>query len=159
MFGTLKVMANVINMTSCRRTKHSFCRQLFMIFYMIYYFVVFTLSFLSVGAMYTSITLFITQTFGKFLEVSGQGKFVPLITDVFNYGYLFLLSLSIVMSLTTSVDRAIGIFKFLLALFGFLIVVSMVGIIYFLIQTGFYAEVKVYDLENKVWINTGDYQL
>ena len=49
------------------------------------------------------------------------------------------------MALTTTVDRAISVYKFLMALFGVLLVSSMAGIIYFMIQTGFYPEVLVYD--------------
>ena len=68
MFGTMKVIQNVVPMVSCRRTKHSLLRQIFMFFYMIYYIIIFIFSYLTVGAMYTSITLFLSQTFGKLLE-------------------------------------------------------------------------------------------
>jgi hypothetical protein len=98
-------------MISCKRTRHSIPRQVFMAFYMLYYAIVFTFSYVSLGAMFTSITLFFTQTFGKLLEVQG---YASSLTDVFNqiftYSYLFLVTLSLIMSLTTSVDRAVGIF-------------------------------------------------
>ena len=71
MFGTMKVISNVVHMVSCRRTKHSIVRQVLMFFYMVYYIVIFLFSYLTVGAMYTSITLFLSQTFGKLLEAEG----------------------------------------------------------------------------------------
>ena len=75
------------------------------------------------------------------------------LNSFFNYTYLFLLSLSLIMALTTTVDRAISIYLFLMALFGVLLVSSMIGIIYYMIQTGFYPEEQVY--LNGHWYPTG----
>ena len=36
LFGTSKVISNFVNMISCRRTKHSCCRQIMMTLFMIY---------------------------------------------------------------------------------------------------------------------------
>jgi hypothetical protein len=46
--------------------------------------------------------------------------------------------LVLIVSLTMPVDRGIGIFKFLMAMFGVLLVICMSGIIFYLSKTGFY---------------------
>jgi chitin synthase len=59
MFGTVKVISNFVHMLSCRRTKHSCCRQFMMFFFLIYYITTFLFQFFTVGSMYASITIFL----------------------------------------------------------------------------------------------------
>lgn len=96
--------------------------------------------------MYASITIFLKQTFGKLLETAGAEVFqVELIESFFDYFYIFLIMMALIISLTTTVDRGIGIFIFLMCLFGLLLLLTMGGIILYLIKTGFYPEVMHYD--------------
>ena len=37
LFGTMKVIANIVHMLSCTRTKHPWYKQIMMFFFMIYY--------------------------------------------------------------------------------------------------------------------------
>jgi hypothetical protein len=46
--------------------------------------------------------------------------------------------MGLIISLTTPVERGIAYFNFLMAIFGLLLVLTMAGIIYYLIDTGFY---------------------
>lgn len=57
--------------------------------------------------------------------------------------------MTLVTSLTTPIDRAMGTFNFLMTIFGILLLGSMGGIIYYLIQTGFYPEHMHYNIDTK----------
>ncbi len=59
--------------------------------------------------------------------------------------------MALIISLTTTVDRGIGIFVFLMVLFGTLLLLTMAGIIMYLIKTGLYPEVEHYDPEHNPW--------
>ena len=59
LFGTVKVISNFVHMLSCRRTKHSWYRQIMMFFFLTYYTIVFLFQFFTVGSMYASITIFL----------------------------------------------------------------------------------------------------
>jgi chitin synthase len=52
--------------------------------------------------------------------------------------------MALIVSLTTPVDRGIAYFNFLMGMFGVLLLLTMVGIIFYLTQTGFYPAVKEY---------------
>lgn len=58
LFGTYKVLANIGAMVSCGRNDHPFCRQLLMVFFMIYMLTLYILQFLTVGAMFVTIIIF-----------------------------------------------------------------------------------------------------
>jgi len=64
--------------------------------------------------------------------------------------------MALIISLTTTVDRGIGIFIFLMCLFGFLLLFTMAGIMMYLARTGFYPEIKEYIGPNN-WKGTGEY--
>jgi cellulose synthase/poly-beta-1,6-N-acetylglucosamine synthase-like glycosyltransferase len=64
--------------------------------------------------------------------------------------------MALVISLTTPVERGIAYFNFLMCVFGFLLGVTMVGIIFYLLNTGLVTPIMVY--ENGVWSpKYGDY--
>jgi len=58
LFGTYKVIANTGAMVSCGRNDHPCCRQILMVFYMIYMITLYLLQFLTVGAMFVTIIIF-----------------------------------------------------------------------------------------------------
>ncbi len=57
--------------------------------------------------------------------------------------------MALIISLTTTVDRGVSIFIFLMCIFGFLLLFTMFGIIYYLIKTGLIAQTQVYN--NGAW--------
>ena len=65
MFGTTKVIANFINMISCRRTKHGLCQKLFMLLFMCYQSTLFALQFFIVGALFAATYAFFDQVFAS----------------------------------------------------------------------------------------------
>ena len=63
MFGTKKVISNCVNMISCKRTHHGACRKCMMTVFMIYTIALFTLQWFLVGAMFSAIYAFFSETF------------------------------------------------------------------------------------------------
>ena len=51
----------------------------------------------------------------------------------FDYFYIALILMAVIISLTTPVERGIGYFSFLMSVFGILLLLTMAGIIYYLI--------------------------
>ena len=68
LFGTSKVIANFVNMTSCRRTKHNCCRQFGMLIFMTYTSTLFVFQFFIVGAMFASIYVFYNEIFSSMFD-------------------------------------------------------------------------------------------
>ena len=69
-----------------------------------------------------------------------------LVESFFDYFYISMVIMALIISLTTTVDRGVSIFIFLMCMFGFLLIITMVGITAFLVSTGFNAQTKV-------WVN------
>ena len=67
-----------------------------------------------------------------------------LVQGFFDYFYIALITMAIIVSLTTPVERGIAYFKFLMFMFGFLLILTMTGIIYYLAKTSFYPPVSRY---------------
>ena len=63
LFGTAKVISNFVNMVSCTRTTHHWCRQLMMFLFMTYTTILYFFQFFIVGAMFASIYVFFTEVF------------------------------------------------------------------------------------------------
>ena len=132
-FGSTKVMSNFINMTSCKRTKHSCPRQFGMVFFLFYYILQFVSQFFTVGSMYASISVFLKVSVKSMLVSSGYDySTITVITSLFDYMYLFLVLMAIIISLTTPVDRGASYFKFLMVSFGTLLSITMIGIVAYL---------------------------
>lgn len=84
--------------------------------------------------MYASITIFLKQTFSVLLESESSPEWlVTLVETFFDYFYISLVMMAIIISLTTTVDRGKGIFLFLMVLFGTLLLVTMAGILIYLV--------------------------
>ena len=73
-----------------------------------------------------------------------------------NYFYIALTFCSVVVSLTRPVERGIWMFRIVMVIFGVFIYVTLGGILYFLITTGFYPEIMYYQRYSK-WSHTGLY--
>lgn len=56
--------------------------------------------------------------------------------------YTSLILMTIIVSLSTTVDRGVAIFKFLMALFGILLTLTMASIMSVITNDTFYPEVK-----------------
>ena len=61
------------------------------------------------------------------------------VDSFFDYFYIAMIMLALITSLTTTVDKGISYFVFLMCMFGLLLIFTMVGIIAHLIDTGFWA--------------------
>ena len=49
-------------------------------------------------------------------------------------------------------DQAIGYLKFLGFLFSIVTILALIGIVYYLKQTGLYPQEAIYDHEHKQWV-------
>ena len=65
MFGTSKVLANFVQMSSCKRTKHGFFAKIGIIIFLLYQTTLFMLQFFIVGAMFAAIYAFFNQVFAS----------------------------------------------------------------------------------------------
>lgn len=61
LFGTYKVIANFSNMISCMRTTRNPFTNLLMLLFMLYHTVTFLLQLFALGAMYASVSLFLSN--------------------------------------------------------------------------------------------------
>ena len=95
--------------------------------------------------MYASITIFFDTVFISALDTDNSTSAINQwmasggVALVFDYIYIALILMCIILSLTTPVDRAVPVFIFLMVIFGILLTISFVGIIYYLVVTGLYA--------------------
>ena len=161
LFGTYHVIKNTVHVLSCNRTRHGRCFKCGFSFFMIYYILSFTLSFFILGAMYTVITVFFQDYLSKLIEAILGEDNEELIVEItgyvnafLNYFYIALAFCSVVVSLTRPVERGIWMFKVVMIIFGICMYVTLGGILYFLISTGFYPEILYYQRYSK-WSHTG----
>lgn len=96
------------------------------------------------------------------VTASSDGSFISnmfssaFISNLFDYLYIALIVMAIIISLTTPVDRGISYFKFLMAFFGILLLITMAGIIYYLIEQGLFPTVKHYNSDLNIWYEDPD---
>ena len=76
---------------------------------------------------------------------------------IFAYLYIFLIVMALIMSLAMPPESIKVWFRILVGAFGLVSLVSIVGVIYFLIDQGFYPPEKEYHKDTKEWTETGDY--
>lgn len=143
LFGTWNIIANVGNMVSCGRNDHPFIRQFLLLFFMIYLITLFLLQFITVGAMFVTIVIFYDQFFKTLFVDTGDNQ---TLIDIYDNGvlkniifgvYLGTLFLSVFVSISLPIDRAMGYFKLVSIILGFLMLSTIVGISVFLAKTGF----------------------
>jgi len=146
LFGTYKVILNIGNMVSCGRNDHPWYRQVLMVLFMIYLTTLYLLQFLTVGAMFVTIMIFYDMLFELVLveEVGGVAE------DIYNDGilkkilfaaYLGMIFLSLFVSISMPIDRAMGYFRVVSIVMAILMLSSIAGITYFLAERGFFPHV------------------
>jgi len=149
LFGTWNVIKNFHHMVSCMRTSHNCFSKLLTLLFMLYYIVVFAMSFLLLGAMYTSIVLFLQnylEQLSEQYEKQPPNSFIGFIfkhgilSQLFSYGYIAMMFASVIVSLTLPVDKGIKCFRVLCTIFGLLMTVTFAGMIYYLVQVPFYVD-------------------
>ena len=143
LFGTAGVVGNFGKMMSCGRSDHPWYRQCLMFLFMIYLTTLFLLQFLTVGAMFATIEVFI-QVLLTTLSTNTKSAFFTnltesnLISQIFFGFYLGLIILALFVSIALPLDRAIGYMKFAGGVFSVLVVLSVTGVSIYMAQGGFF---------------------
>ena len=136
-------------MLSCGN-KHPFLRQLMMFMFMIYLISSYILQFVIIGATFSSIVIFLVYVLNQLFLLSS----VSILEDFANGNlvqqtlfatYLFLIFLTLFISLTLPVEKGIAYFRFVAVIFSLLTTIVVTGIIYFMTQTGFIMNELVFD--------------
>jgi len=154
-FGTKKVIGNIVHMISCKRTKHGCCNKCMMVFFMIFMVANYTLQFFIVGALFAATYAFYDQVFATVfdgnwaLKESYQNGVVMLL---FAYVYVFLIVMVLILSLALPLEKARAWFNIVTVAFGFLTALSVFGMVFYLITSGFFPHEKEYNEGMKEWI-------
>ena len=120
-----------------------------MVLFMLYMITLYLLQFLTVGAMFVTIIVFFDQVFEVLLVEESSGTFWK---DLYENGilkmlffalYLGMIFLATFVSIALPIDRGIGYFRVIACILSVLILLSLVGIIFFLAQRGFNPNVEV----------------
>lgn len=159
-FGTKKVIANFVNMVSCKRTKHGCCSKSLMSVFMFYTTSLFFLQFFIVGAMFASIYAFYDQVFASAFDGSWALKQAynnGIFTLLFAYFYIFLIVMVLILSLALPLEKGKAWFHIVVGTFSILTAFSIFGMIYYLAVSSFYPPEKKYLSNEKEWIPTGEY--
>jgi len=75
---------------------------------------------------------------------------------VFAYVYIFLIVMVLILSLALPLEKAKAWFNIVLAAFGVLTATSIFGIVFYLVNEGFFPPEKKYDPDTKEWNPTGE---
>ena len=140
-----------------------------MILLMVYFIVLYLLSWLIVGVMFVTIMIFYDQFFKILFVESNDSEFM---TEIYNNGimkkvlfsvYLACVFISVFVSLSLPVQRAVPYFHVVSTIMSFLMLSALTGVTYFLGVRGLNPEVteKIcteYDdgTETCTWVPTGD---
>ena len=139
LFGTYKVIANCGAMVSCGRNDHPFYRQSLMLLFMVYMITLYLLQFLTVGAMFVTVIIFFEEFFKQLAYTS------EFLDDIYQNGilkkvifsvYLGVIFLSVFVSISLPIDRAMPYFRVVSVILGVLMLSSIFGIIYFMTNSG-----------------------
>lgn len=164
LFAAFRVILNLVNMLSCSRTTHGFIRQLGMTLYMIYFVTMQVLSFFMVGSFYFGIKLFYVDYFQQITDKSKFHESNPKLwqffngeqpfnfNNVFSWGYLGVLVVTVLVSLAVPIDRAMEYIRIITVLLAVLTVTSLFGIIIFLAEQGFFPAKRYYDFDKQEWV-------
>ena len=159
-FGTKKVIANFVNMVSCKRTKHGCWSKFLMSILMFYSTSLYTLQFFIIGAMFAAVYAFFDQAFNAVFDGGNyrleQAYQSGLFNLIFAYAYIFLLIMVLILALALPLERASTWFNIVIASFGFLTTVCIAGIIFYLEASTFYPPEKRYNSNIKEWEPTGE---
>jgi len=148
LFGTASVVGNLNKMVSCGRNDHPWYRQTLMILYMIYLTTLYLLQFITVGAMFVTVVVFLDQFFKVLFVEQSKSEFMVnlynsrILQKILFSVYLGMVFLSTFVSISLPIDRAMSYFRIVSIFMGILMITSIVGITYFLSQRGFYPHVS-----------------
>ena len=154
-FGTKKVIGNIVNMISCKRTRHGCCNSFMMVFFMIYMIATYTLQFFIVGALFAAIYAFYDQVFSSVFDGNWALKEAyqsGIVMNIFAYIYSFLIVMVLILALALPLEKARGWFYIVTAAFGFITAVTVFGMVFYLADSGFYPHLKEYNPNTKEWI-------
>lgn len=149
MFGTGKVSTHFFSMIQCCNG-HPMLRCFMMVLFMLYLISEFALSFMIVGATFSAVVILLSFTL-RDIFLASNSAWLQKIADHNLPGellfstYLVMIILTVMISLSIPVDKGIGYFRFIGVVFGILMVLTVAGIIYFMVHTGFYAEQLKYN--------------
>jgi len=121
------------------------------------------MSFFMVGSFYVSIKLFYKNYFRQLTNTPNfnwkhpdlwnffDGEDGIGFSTLFGYSYSILLIFTGLVSIATPIDRAVSYFKIIAIIFSVLTILSIVGIVAFLIGTGFWPHEKQYNPDTQQW--------
>ena len=138
LFGTYKVILNFFAMVSCGRNDHPWWRQLLMLLFMLYLTTLYLLQFLTVGAMFVTIIIFLDQLLQLLLELNSDSSFAydlyenGIITKTFFAMYVGMIFLTTFVSVSMPIERAMCYFRIVAIILGILMIASLAGISFFL---------------------------
>ena len=131
-----------------------------MALFMTYTSTLFLLQFFIVGAMFASIYVFYNEIFASVFEgswalaeVFGDGT----ATEIFAYIYVFLLVLCLIIALALPLKQARPCLMVTTVLFGLMTLSCIFGMCFYLANTGFFPEEKVFDKATWQWNGVGVY--
>ena len=150
LFGTSKVISNIGAMVSFGRNDHPWYRTIMMYIFMAYLLSIYLLNFLIIGITFSSIVLFLDYliktvfltTNSPFFQSLAKGN---LISEILFGAYLFLVLISIFVSVTLPIERAMPYFRVVALSFSILMTITMAGLIFFLSKQGFYMQELVWN--------------
>jgi len=156
LFGTYKVILNFPSMVSCRRNDHPCFWQLLMVVFLIYATTLFLLQFFIVGAMFVTIMIFFDQMFKQLFVEANSDSFME---DVYEGGifrkvlfsfYFGMIFLTIFVSISLPIDRAMCYFRLVSTIMTLLMLTSLIGIVYYLSLRGFMVPVTVCKVDHSL---------
>jgi hypothetical protein len=73
------------------------------------------------------------------------------LSNIFSLFYIGLLTFTLILSLAGVIEKGIFHIKVIGCVFSFLTITSLLGIIYFLFETGFHPEELKWNPDSKIW--------
>ena len=150
LFGTLYVIENSCNIVCCCRAKHNVCQKTGLFLFLIYYLLTFIFFIFSLGWMYCLLNVFLETQVNHALSSSSieffqQLGYYKILSQIFEYGFIFIILMTIIVSLTAPVERSLCLFRFLMIFFGFVVNIIFVSVAYSIFNKGFIVDEKKYD--------------
>ena len=129
LFGTSKVIVNFVSMLGMG-TKHHCCRTLMMIIYLPYLLSVYLLNFFLVGSLMVTIDVFVKES----LMAVTDAPFTTIepFYLLFSWSYAMMLVLTVIVSLSLPIDRAMTYLKAISFILCSLFLGSLIGICYYM---------------------------
>lgn len=156
LFGTTKVLANFCRLLGCGTT-HPWYKNLLIFVFLPYLLAIYLLNYFLVSSLFVTISVF----FGESLIIlthSTAAEIKPYYL-AFVWSYAMMLLLTIFVSLSLPIDRAMTYLKVISFFLCTLFIASITGICYYMSVEGFYTQEYVYSKHGNAWIATGNVYL